>query len=160
MICSSSLLYLVVFILNMASMSVIVNETAASRNIKSTSQRWANGVFGTKYEYYSGSWIWPIINTNIIRFSLWPSTNTIRVQKFDCIQIRISFGAPLLIKLEYEYYSFWKYFPDTSTNISIRSQLFEYYLNTELLAHSGTSWVSGLFFKHWIFTFVKSYSDW
>ena len=57
-------------------------------------QRWANSVFGTKYEYeyYSVSEIWP----NTI-------THTIRVQKFGRIRIRILFGEPLLSKYEYEY---------------------------------------------------------
>ena len=45
-----------------------------------------------EYEYYSGLEIWP--NTN---------TNTIRVQKFGRIQIRIIFGVPLLFEYEYEY---------------------------------------------------------
>ena len=45
-----------------------------------------------EYEYYSGLEIWP--NTN---------TNTIRVQKFGRIRIRILFGVPLLSEYEYEY---------------------------------------------------------
>ena len=45
-----------------------------------------------KYEYYSGSEIWQ--NTN---------TNTIRVQKFGRLGIRILFGVPLLSEYEYEY---------------------------------------------------------
>ena len=45
-----------------------------------------------EYEYYSGSEKRP----NTI-------TNTIRVQKFGRIRIRIIFGVPLLSEYEYEY---------------------------------------------------------
>ena len=41
-----------------------------------------------EYEYYSGS-------------KMWPNMNIIRAQK--CDRIWILFGAPLLIKYEYEY---------------------------------------------------------
>ena len=51
-------------------------------------QRWANSVFSTEYEYYSGS-------------ELWSNTNTIQVQKFGRIRIRILFGVPLLSEYEY-----------------------------------------------------------
>ena len=45
-----------------------------------------------KYKYYWGWEIWP--NTNM---------NTIRVQYFDRIRIRILFGVPLLFEYEHEY---------------------------------------------------------
>ena len=56
-----------------------------------------------------------------------PNTNTniIRVEKITRIRIRILFGLKKSPEYEYEYYSVWKYRPNTNTNTSIRSQLFE-----------------------------------
>ena len=42
---------------------------------------------------------------------------------------------------EYKYYLVLKYLPNTNTNITIWSQLFEYYSNTELFALLCTSWL-------------------
>ena len=70
-------------------------------------QRWANSVFRTEYEYeyYSVSEFWP--NTN---------TNTIRVQNYGRIRIRILFGFRNLAEYEYEYYSECNFCPNTNTN--------------------------------------------
>ena len=66
---------------------------------------------------------------NVIRFEekSWPYTNTniIRFENIDRIRIRILFGLKKSTEYEYEYYSVWKYWPNTNTNTSIRSQLFE-----------------------------------
>ena len=72
------------------------------------SQRWANSVLMTEYEYeyYLTFQKWPNTNTNIIRF-----------EKGDRIRIRILFGLKKAIEYEYEYYSDWKNRPNTNTNI-------------------------------------------
>jgi len=62
------------------------------------------------------------------RIVFWgPNTNTniIRVPKNDRIRIRILFGLKKSPEYEYEYYSVWKYQPNTNTNILV----FEYYSN-------------------------------
>ena len=78
-------------------------------------QRWANSVLMNEYEYYSTFKKWPNTDTNII----WFEKST---------------------KYEYRYYSVWKNYPNTNT--SIRSQLFKWYLNTELFAYLCHSWGS------------------
>ena len=45
------------------------------------------------------------------------------------------FGFEKSPEYKYEYYLVSEYLPNTNTNITIQSQLFEYYLNPELLAH-------------------------
>ena len=59
-----------------------------------------------KYEYYSGSDKWP--NTN---------TNTIRVQRFGRIRIRILSGFRNLAEYEYEYYSECHFCTNMNTQI-------------------------------------------
>ena len=46
-----------------------------------------------------------------------PHTNIIRFEKIDRIRIRILFGLKKSTEYEYEYYSVWKYRPNTNTNI-------------------------------------------
>ena len=44
-------------------------------------------------------------------------------KKVDRIQIRILFGLKILTEYEYEYYSVWKYRPNTNTNIILLEKI-------------------------------------
>ena len=73
------------------------------------------------------------------------------------------FGFEKSSEYEYEYYSVCQYLPNTNTNITIRSQLFEYYSNTELFAHLCCEMMSTSLFSHsshlfplWVFPPVST----
>ena len=55
----------------------------------------------------------------------WPNTNTNIILLLKNDWIRILFGLKKSTEHEYEYHSVWKNHPNTNTNTSIRSQLFE-----------------------------------
>ena len=64
-----------------------------------------------EYEYYSGS-----------EFFLKMNTNTVWVQRFGRIQIRISFGVPLLYEYDYEY-SDYSIIPNMNTKTIKQQQI-------------------------------------